>query len=126
MLKRLFVEACIVAVLVTATGCGEGEGGLSSLRHAWTAEARATIEGYASRPEIEWVRIDANTIYLGVTHCDRDIEETARELALRGNEQLNFGCHVWVVPAGSPRYGPDLISNSYFNVTARYGRIVIF
>ena len=50
-------------------------------------------------PEVAWIEIERNSVYVGFSSLPSDWEMIIKGAALRGNEALNFGCHVWAVHA---------------------------
>ena len=74
-------------------------------------------------PTIAWVDVNSNTINIGFTKKSREISAIIREAALRCNKAIDFGCHVWAIPANSTRPWRGGDGEYYENVTARYGGI---
>ncbi|HEY8503803.1 MAG TPA: hypothetical protein VIL46_04430, partial [Gemmataceae bacterium] len=72
--------------------------------------------------EAEWVEFDDNIVYVGFRTRPADLDALLRAWAVQGNAAINFGCHVWAVPASNPRSDP-LRGGHYAEVTARYGRV---
>ena len=72
-------------------------------------------------PEIKWVEFDDNTVYIGFNPYPNDGESILRGAALKGNKAINFGCHVWAIPAGQT--DRTSVDRYYNEVTARYGKI---
>jgi hypothetical protein len=74
-------------------------------------------------PEIEWMDVDGNNVYIGFKKAPRDLSIIIRAAALSCNKAINFGCHVWAVPSNSNRPWRPGAGRYYEEVTARYGRI---
>ena len=71
-------------------------------------------------PEIAWVRFDRNTVIIGIDRVPSDIQSIAQAAAFHGNRAIDFGVHVWVVPASSTC---GAFKNYYGMTTARHGKI---
>ena len=71
-------------------------------------------------PEIAWVRFYRNTVFIGVDRVSSDIQSIAQAAAFHGNRAIDFGVHVWVVPASSTC---GAFKNYYGMTTARHGKI---
>ena len=73
-------------------------------------------------PEIAWVEVDDNDVYIGFKQIPDDMDLIVRFAAVNGNTAINFGVHVWAVPATSRGWRPGT-GPYYQEVTARYGRV---
>lgn len=74
-------------------------------------------------PEIAWMDIDDNNVYIGFSKRLDDMSMVIRGAALRCNKAINFGCHVWAVPADGARPWRPGSGPYYEEVTARHGMI---
>ena len=72
--------------------------------------------------EIAWYEIEGNDIYIGFSKLPDDWRMIIKGAAIKGNEAINFGCHVWAVDASKRGWRPG-DSSYYGEVTARYGKI---
>ena len=71
-------------------------------------------------PEVARIRFDRNTVIIGVDRVPYDIQSIAQAAAFHGNRAIDFGVHVWVVPASSTC---GAFKNYYGMTTARHGKI---
>lgn len=72
--------------------------------------------------EISWYEVDGNTVYIGFKTRPSDISMILRGAALRANNAINFGAHVWGIKASNKGWRPG--DGPYYEaVTARYGKI---
>ena len=72
--------------------------------------------------EVLWVRYDKNTVHVCFIHpLPHHYREICREAARRGNEAIDFGCHVWAFKEGKDLYDYSVDGYEY-NVTFRYGK----
>lgn len=75
-------------------------------------------------PEIEWYEIQRNNVYIGFKILPSDWQIIINGAALRGNETIDFGVHVWAIDSNRfskgwrPGDGPF-----YGEMTARYGKL---
>ncbi len=75
-------------------------------------------------PDIRWVEIDGNNVYIGFREVPADLKNICRAAAANGNRAIGFGVHVWAVPAPAfsrgwrPGDGPY-----YYEVTVRHGEV---
>lgn len=77
-------------------------------------------------PEVKWVEFDDNTVYIGFDPYPANGSTIIRAAAFHGNKAINFGCHVWAVPAdqiGNPPWYGTMSGKWYDEVTARYGQV---
>jgi len=72
--------------------------------------------------EIAWFEVDDNDIYIGFKTRPNDLSLILRGAALRTNNAINFGVHVWGVKASQKGWRPGQ-GTYYEEVTARYGKI---
>jgi len=72
--------------------------------------------------EIGWYEVDGNTVYVGFNIRPTDISLILKGAALRANNAINFGVHVWAVKANQKGWRPG-DSSYYEEVTARHGKI---
>ncbi len=73
-------------------------------------------------PDIEWVEFEQNSVYIGWKRLPEDFIEINHQAALKGNAAIDFGAHVWSVPAKSTRWRPGH-GAYYCETTARKGKI---
>ena len=73
-------------------------------------------------PELQWIDIKSNRVYLGFTRRPSDMDLILKGAALKCNQAINFGCHVWAVDARDRPFVPGE-GRYYQSVTARYGKI---
>ena len=73
-------------------------------------------------PEVAWIEIERNNVYVGFKSLPKDWEMIIKGAALRGNEAIDFGCHVWAVDADKKGWRPG-DSPFYGEFSARYGRL---
>lgn len=75
-------------------------------------------------PEIEWYEIQGNDIYIGFNTLPSDWRIIINGAALRANETIDFGVHVWAIDSNRFNKGWRPGDGSYYGeVTARYGKI---
>ncbi len=72
--------------------------------------------------EIEWVEFEQNSVYIGWKRLPKNFIQINHQAALRGNAAIDFGAHVWSVPAESLRWRPGH-GTYYCETTARQGKI---
>jgi len=86
------------------------------------ADKLKTRLGYLSDiTETQWVQIEHNTVYVGMSHLPPDAELVAKFAALHGNEAIGFGCHVWVTDG--PRGWRPGSRASFRRASARHGKV---
>lgn len=73
-------------------------------------------------PEVAWIEIERNNVYVGFYSLPDDWEMIIKGAALRGNKAINFGCHVWTVDANKKGWRPG-DSPFYGEFSARYGKL---
>jgi len=74
--------------------------------------------------EIEWYEIYKNNVYIGFKTLPSDWRIIINGAALRGNETIDSGVHVWAINANKFSKGWRPGDGSYYGeVTARYGKI---
>jgi len=74
--------------------------------------------------EVQWIEFDRNTVYIGFNPRPSDLSLILRGAALRGNDAIDFGVHVWAIDANRFNRGWRPGDGPYFEeVTARYGKI---
>jgi hypothetical protein len=74
--------------------------------------------------EIEWYEVHNNNVYIGFNTFPSDWRTIINGAALRGNEAIDFGVHVWAINANRISKGWRPGDGSYYEeVTARYGKI---
>ena len=73
-------------------------------------------------PEVAWIEIEENSVYVGFNSLPKDWEMIIKGAALRGNNATNFGCHVWAVDANKKGWRPG-DSPFYGEFTARHGKL---
>ena len=73
-------------------------------------------------PEIVWYEVERNNVYIGFSPLPEDWEMIIKGAALRGNQAINFGCHVWAVDANKKGWRPG-DSPFYGEITARHGKL---
>ncbi len=93
--------------------------------HSSNYQALHKAMSYLSEiPEVEWHEIQRNNVYIGFKQLPSDWRIIINGAALRGNEAMNFGCHIWAIDANKfnegwrPGDGPF-----YGEMTARYGKL---
>ena len=75
-----------------------------------------------SVPEVAWVEVENNNIYIGFSRLPSDWQTVTKGAALNGNKAIGFGCHAWAVDAKYRGWRPG--DGSYYGeFTARHGRI---
>jgi hypothetical protein len=74
-------------------------------------------------PEIAWIEINGNNVYIGFSKRTPDVSMIIKGAALKCNKAINFGCHVWAVPADAKRPWKPGSGPFYDEATARGGKI---
>lgn len=72
-------------------------------------------------PEVSWVEIKSNNVYIGLTSRPADLASIVGGAALFGNKAYGFGVHVWAVPA--ERRNWKVGDPWYCEATGRYGKV---
>jgi hypothetical protein len=73
-------------------------------------------------PEISWVEIENNNVFIGFNTIPTDLSIIVRGAAVQGNLAYGFGVHVWAVKAEDHNWRPG--SGPYYcEATARSGKI---
>jgi len=71
--------------------------------------------------EVVWFTPIDNNVYIGFSRVPDDLYWILRGAARRGNVAIDFGCHVWAVPADA---SPGDVSRHYGEATARNGKVI--
>jgi predicted nucleic acid-binding Zn ribbon protein len=94
----------------------------SSTSDIQTQTLHKELQYLSDIPEIAWFEIEGNNVYVGFNTLPEDWEMIIKGAALRGNQAINFGCHVWAVDAQKKGWRPG--DSSFFGeFSARYGKI---
>ena len=73
-------------------------------------------------PEVEWVEVDGNDVYIGFKERPSDLKLIIHAAAINGNRAHGFGVHVWAVDAKYAGWRPG--AGPYWcTATARHGKI---
>jgi len=124
LLKGLFVLVLVVAAVVIWGARGpDGSSGTKAPTGPSRAEKiRASLEYLQDVPEVAWVEIQDNNVYLGFNQRPDDLRPIMAGAALNANKATGFGVHVWAVPETQRGWrsgdGPY-----WLEVTARHGKI---
>ena len=90
-------------------------------REAKLVRALAYLDDRSALPEIAWVEVEGNNVYVGWRSLSEDWQNICRAAAANGSRAIGFGCHVWAVPADRPGWRPG--DGPYFGeFTVRHGR----
>lgn len=81
---------------------------------------RKTLSYLSTLEDVEWVHFENNNVYIGFTRPPPDLEIVLGMAAVKGNRAINFGVHVWGVPASAT---PGSVDRIYGEKTARYGKV---
>ena len=81
---------------------------------------KETLGNVVSEEDVAWIHFEDNNVYVGFTEVPLDLNSLLRAWALQGNRAIDFGVHVWAVPADAPR---GSVERTYAEATARYGKI---
>ncbi|MEW6670186.1 MAG: hypothetical protein AB1427_00700 [Thermodesulfobacteriota bacterium] len=73
-------------------------------------------------PEIAWVRIERNNVYIGFKERPPDLNNIVNAAAVHGNRAYGFGVHVWAIEAKYPNWKPG-DAPFYCEATARQGKL---
>ena len=85
-------------------------------------KALAYLDDRSALPEIAWVEMEGNSVYIGWHSLSEDWQNICRAAAANGSRAIGFGCHVWAVPADRPGWRPG--DGPYFGkFTVRHGRL---
>ncbi len=119
-MKRVVVVLIIVTILIViinVTGNNSGTGKIQRY-----GRLRQELAYLSEIKEVQWYECEDNNVYVGFEPIPNDWQMIVKGAALRGNEAIDFGCHVWAVPAN--KYGWRPGDSSFLGeVTARHGRI---
>lgn len=73
-------------------------------------------------PEIAWMEIQANNVYLGWKSVPANFDSINRDAAVQANRALNFDVHVWSVSETQKGWRPG--NKSFICETvARFGKV---
>jgi len=120
---KLFLSLCLILLTVTIATAGIDWSIEKSTNRA--LKIHKVLQGFEFEtevPEIAWIDIDDNDIYIGFTSLPLDYATLLKAIALNCNWEINFGVHVWAVDAKYKHWRPG-DSSYYFETTARYGKI---
>ncbi len=112
-------STCIILILLVSSAIN-----IPSKTNTGKESLSGSISYLKSIKEVEWVSVDGNDVYIGFNQFPNDFKTICKGAALRGNEEIDFGVHVWAIDANrySNSWRPG--SGSYqYEVTARHGRI---
>jgi ankyrin repeat protein len=115
----------IVELLKRAGAKSEGDSKpYSKQRDSESQEEKleGVLGGIRLMPEVSWLEIDRNDVYVGFKKFPNDINQLIRAWALQGSREINFGVHVWAIENVSSGWRPGQ-SGHYITITARDGRI---
>lgn len=129
-----------VAVVISVWATGKTSQFFTEVQEdvAWTHKAKEIAQTRLDREialqkamsyfseisEIEWYEIQRNNIYIGFKQLPSNWQIIINGAALRGNETIDFGVHVWAINANKFNKGWRPGDGPYYGeVTARHGRI---
>lgn len=107
----------ILIFLLPLIGCS------ASQQHAQQeVKLRAALAYLIDIPEVSWFEVVGNNVYVGFNSKSDDLSLIIRGAAVKGNKAIQFGVHVWAVPANNRGWRPGK-GPFYEEVTARNGKI---
>lgn len=74
-------------------------------------------------PEVSWVEIENNNVYIGFNAIPDDLGTIVRAAAFHGNKAIDFGVHVWAVDTKYIGWRPAGDNPYICTATARYGKV---
>jgi hypothetical protein len=122
------VQGCliiIVAMVVFLLWLFSGDDASNTQKTTQETTIRNSLDylNATNTPEIAWIEINNNNVYIGFSKRTPDVSMIIRGAALRCNKAINFGCHVWAVPADAKRPWKPGSGPYYDEATARGGKI---
>jgi hypothetical protein len=118
----LVIIILVIALFYVLTFPGLFDNTSAVKSHTRTQELNKAMSYLSEIPEIVWYQVERNNVYIGFSPLPEDWEMIIKGAALRGNQAINFGCHVWAVDANKKGWRPG-DSPFYGEVTARYGKL---
>ena len=119
--KGIFVLSVLFVFgnLSVFVGCGERKTSRQPPKALFEA-----VKYLSDIPEVKWVDLDDNNIYIGFNPVPDDMIAVCTAAALHGNKAINFGVHVWAINAARYNKGWRPGDGSYiYETTARHGKI---
>ena len=121
-ISRIAMSVVVVAALSVCWGCTKPTTQEANPPQEASREAilEETLSYLSTLEDVAWVHFDGNNVYVGFTRRPDDLDMVLRAAALKGNRAIDFGVHVWGIPADEPRGSVDRV---YGEASARYGKI---
>lgn len=105
-----------------APSCEQAQQAAQTSQREGAAKIRAALRYLDEVPEVKWVEVEGNNVYIGFDPKPSDLALILRGAALKANAATDFGAHAWAVDAGQTGWRPG-DGPYYAHATARYGRV---